>query len=154
MTHLTGENYASEVGRADRPVLIDFFSPACAPCRALAPTFETLAAQYGDRYKFCKVDVDAQDDLTERFRIQGQDVSRAMQESGIPAGVYVTEAVSGSPAYLLHTVTYRYSVLFIILHKICRYILRLCYISLDYSVVILVYASLPYDPRQLLASHK
>lgn len=31
--------------------------------------------------------------------IQGQDVSRAMQGSGIPAGVYVTEAVSGSPAY-------------------------------------------------------
>ena len=29
----------------------------------------------------------------------GQDVSRAMQGSGIPAGVYVTEAVSGSPAY-------------------------------------------------------
>lgn len=69
LTHLTGDNYASEVGRADRPVLIDFFSPTCAPCRALAPTFETLAAQYGDRYKFCKVDVDAQDDLTERFRI-------------------------------------------------------------------------------------
>ena len=31
--------------------------------------------------------------------ILGQDVSRAMQGSGIPAGVYVTEAVSGSPAY-------------------------------------------------------
>lgn len=31
--------------------------------------------------------------------IRGQDVSRTMQENGIPAGVYVTEAVSGSPAY-------------------------------------------------------
>ena len=31
--------------------------------------------------------------------ILGQDVSRAMQGSGIPAGVYVTEALSGSPAY-------------------------------------------------------
>ena len=31
--------------------------------------------------------------------ILGQDVSRAMQGSGIPAGVYVTEAVTGSPAY-------------------------------------------------------
>ena len=31
--------------------------------------------------------------------IRGQDVSRAMQDGGIPAGVYVTEAVSGSPAY-------------------------------------------------------
>lgn len=31
--------------------------------------------------------------------IRGQDVSRTMQENGIPAGVYVTEAISGSPAY-------------------------------------------------------
>ncbi len=31
--------------------------------------------------------------------IRGQDVSRTMQENGIPAGVYVNEAVAGSPAY-------------------------------------------------------
>ena len=37
--------------------------------------------------------------ILERLGILGQDVSRAMQGSGIPAGVYVTEAVSGSPAY-------------------------------------------------------
>lgn len=33
------------------------------------------------------------------FGICGQDVSHTMQENGIPAGVYVTEAVAGSPAY-------------------------------------------------------
>ena len=33
------------------------------------------------------------------FGIKGQDVSQAMEESGMPKGVYVTEAVADSPAY-------------------------------------------------------
>ncbi len=33
------------------------------------------------------------------FGVKGQEVSTAMREGGIPGGVYVTEAVSGSPAY-------------------------------------------------------
>ena len=33
------------------------------------------------------------------FGVRGQEVSAAMREGGIPNGVYVTEAVAGSPAY-------------------------------------------------------
>ena len=33
------------------------------------------------------------------FGVKGQDVSQAMEESGMPKGVYVTEAVADSPAY-------------------------------------------------------
>lgn len=33
------------------------------------------------------------------FGVRGQEVSESMAEEGIPKGVYVTEAVSGSPAY-------------------------------------------------------
>lgn len=33
------------------------------------------------------------------FGIRGQEVSQAMEESGMPKGIYVSESVSGSPAY-------------------------------------------------------
>lgn len=33
------------------------------------------------------------------FGVMGQDVSEAMQEQGVPKGVYITEAIAGSPAY-------------------------------------------------------
>ena len=69
ITVLTEENYAAEVERADRPVLIDFYAAWCGPCKALAPTVEALAAQYGGTCKFCKIDVDAEPLLAQRFRI-------------------------------------------------------------------------------------
>ena len=69
ITVLTEENYAAEVERADRPVLIDFYAAWCGPCKALAPTVEALAAQYGGTCKFCKIDVDVEPLLAQRFRI-------------------------------------------------------------------------------------
>ena len=69
ITVLTEENYAAEVEHADRPVLIDFYAAWCGPCKALAPTVEALAAQYGGTCKFCKIDVDAVPLLAQRFRI-------------------------------------------------------------------------------------
>lgn len=33
------------------------------------------------------------------FGVQGQEVNEAMRETGVPSGVYVVEAVAGSPAY-------------------------------------------------------
>ena len=69
ITVLTEENYAAEVEHADRPVLIDFYAAWCGPCKALAPTVEALAAQYGGTCKFCKTDVDAEPLLAQRFRI-------------------------------------------------------------------------------------
>ena len=31
--------------------------------------------------------------------IKGQDITRDMEAQGLPAGIYITEVVSGSPAY-------------------------------------------------------
>lgn len=69
MTELSGKNYKAEVELAELPVLIEFYSERCAPCRALSAVLEALASEYGDRCKFCKVDVDAQEGLTQQFDI-------------------------------------------------------------------------------------
>lgn len=69
MTDLTMENYRSEVEHTERPVLIDFYADRCGPCRAFAPTFEALDADYGAECKFCRVDVDTEEALTRKFDI-------------------------------------------------------------------------------------
>ena len=51
---VTDSNFESAVLNSDKPVLVDFWAPWCAPCRMLAPTVEAVAEKYGEnaRVKF------------------------------------------------------------------------------------------------------
>jgi thioredoxin len=54
---VTDSTWSSEVISAEVPVLVDFWGPNCAPCKAIAPHVETLAAEHGGRLKVVKVNV-------------------------------------------------------------------------------------------------
>jgi thioredoxin-dependent peroxiredoxin len=51
------EEFRSEVLEADKPVVLDFYSITCGPCKALAPRLVELSEQYGDQVRFVKVNV-------------------------------------------------------------------------------------------------
>lgn len=53
MLNLTNENYKTEVLESATPVVVDFFSVGCGPCRQLAPVFEKVAGKLTD-VKFAK----------------------------------------------------------------------------------------------------
>ena len=60
-------NFDSEVVQYDRPVLIDFWAPWCAPCRMVAPTLEKLAREQSN-LKIAKINVDENPNLASRYR--------------------------------------------------------------------------------------
>ena len=55
---LTDNNFKVEVQDSQVPVLVDFWAPWCAPCRAIAPHIEAVANEYVDKAKVGKVNVD------------------------------------------------------------------------------------------------
>ncbi len=68
---ITDSNFESEVVKSTTPVLVDFWAAWCAPCRALAPTVDSIAAEYKGRVKVGKLDVDANGSTAARFNIRG-----------------------------------------------------------------------------------
>jgi thioredoxin len=65
--HLTDETFDAAV--ADGLTVIDFWAAWCGPCRAMAPQFEK-AAQLRPKYRFAKVDVDAEPAVAARYAIR------------------------------------------------------------------------------------
>ena len=64
-------DFDRQVSNATQPVLVDFYSDSCGPCRMLAPTIEKIAERYEGRAVVCKVNVDQLSTLAGRYGIQG-----------------------------------------------------------------------------------
>lgn len=66
--HITKDNFENEVLHSDKTVLVDFWASWCGPCQMLLPVIEELAGEVTDA-KICKINVDEQPELAERYRV-------------------------------------------------------------------------------------
>ncbi len=96
VSNISHATFSNEVLQSSVPVLVDFYADWCGPCRMLAPTLNKLSEEFSDRVKIVKVNVDAEPELADQFRIEsiptlvffaeGRPVGRAsgvVNESGL-----------------------------------------------------------------------
>lgn len=67
--HLTDENFEKEILEFKGVALVDFWAPWCGPCQMVGPVIEELTEDFDDGVKICKVNVDEQAALAQKYEI-------------------------------------------------------------------------------------
>lgn len=83
MNNTSLNTFHADVQTAEKPVIVDFWSPTCPPCRQLLPVLTELS---NEGMPIFKVSVDTEQELTSHYRIEylptlvlfnkGQEVAR------------------------------------------------------------------------------
>jgi thioredoxin len=71
MRQVTSAEFDSEVLRAASPVVVDFFTQECGPCRAMSPVLAEWEQEAKGALRVIKVDVGAEPALASSCRVNG-----------------------------------------------------------------------------------
>ena len=67
---VTDASFEAEVTQASEPVVVEFWAEWCAPCKAMAPTLDQLATEFGGRAKIAKLQMDDNPKVVSRIGVR------------------------------------------------------------------------------------
>ena len=68
--NITDENFETEVLKADKPTLVDFWAEWCNPCKQLSPILEEISNEM-DQVAFAKHNIDEQPNMPTKYGVRG-----------------------------------------------------------------------------------
>ncbi|MGB1309707.1 MAG: thioredoxin TrxA [Leucothrix sp.] len=71
IVELSDDNFEDEVLKNGQPVLVDYWAEWCGPCKNIAPLLEEVAAEYSDKLKVGKLNIDDNSGTPPKYGIRG-----------------------------------------------------------------------------------
>lgn len=71
IVNVTDASFEAMILKSETPALVDFWASWCAPCRAIAPIVEEMAAQYVGKVTVAKMNVDENPSTPGRYGVRG-----------------------------------------------------------------------------------
>ena len=68
MREITDASFETDVLKADKPVVVDFWAPWCGPCKAVTPVLEQIATET-EKVVFVKLNIDDNPAAASRFDV-------------------------------------------------------------------------------------
>lgn len=66
---INDKDFEQQVLKSSLPVVVDFWAPWCGPCRMIGPIVEKLSEEFNGKLKFCKVNVDENQQLAQKYKV-------------------------------------------------------------------------------------
>ncbi|OHB28608.1 MAG: thioredoxin, partial [Desulfuromonadaceae bacterium GWC2_58_13] len=71
VVQLSDDTFENDVLKSSVPVLVDFWASWCAPCKAISPVVDGLAAEYEGKVKVGKLNVDENPATPGQYGVRG-----------------------------------------------------------------------------------
>ena len=68
-TKINNAEFEREVLASELPVLADFYSDSCIPCKRMSPILSQLEVEYADKIKIVKINTNFEKELVEKYNI-------------------------------------------------------------------------------------
>jgi thioredoxin 1 len=66
---VTDASFETEVLKSEKPVIVDFWAPWCAPCRQVSPILDEIAGAHADKIQVVKINTDENPGVTARYGV-------------------------------------------------------------------------------------